>query len=83
VLADFQWCRDWISHLKAEHSHEVKTLRETAIHEARDLKSLHEKELADVRKLLNETTQHRTEFENQHRQLLEETEDVFRWFLTF
>jgi hypothetical protein len=53
-------------------------LREEALQERIKLKSHHDKELSDMRKVMEETTQGTNEFQSQHEQLLHEIEEVFR-----
>jgi K+/H+ antiporter YhaU regulatory subunit KhtT len=71
-----------VSRLRKEveraHTHEIDRLREESLDEHRKLKSLHEKEMANVRKLLKETDHQRNRFEDQHRNLLQEIEQVLR-----
>jgi hypothetical protein len=71
-----QWVNDVMKKMKRDHSRAIKIVREKALQERLKLKSSYDKELSEMRKLLEQNTQHSNQFQSQHGQLLQEIEEV-------
>jgi lamin B len=70
---------DRVRHLEAENSRltrEVQTTQETVTREVTSIKSMYENELADARKLLDETARERAKLEIDAKRLWEENDDL-------
>lgn len=70
---------DRVRHLETENSRltmEVQTSRETVTREVTNIKSIYEHELADARKLLDETAREKAKMEIEAKRIFEENDDL-------
>jgi hypothetical protein len=75
-LNDAQWCLDLIKELKKEYRQEIQRVQTKSLEEQRNLKSLHEIEIGNLRQSLKETDRITNQFANEQRNLLQEIAEV-------